>query len=140
VPSAYERPMHCINLRATLGRLEHRQGHLVLALILPAHPYSHAALHVVDRIGYTDNVGHHAETFVKVNISEHIRPQLRKGRVAALHDDTEGIHCTLTPGHVPGGVERAAGGAMAAGIEDDLVAGVARLVGEFVAFRGFPEG
>jgi hypothetical protein len=41
---------------------------------------------------------------------------------------------------VPGAVERATGSAMASGIEDDLVAGVARLVGEFMAFRGFPEG
>ena len=132
--------MHRIHLRAALGRLEHRQGHLTLALILPAQPYPHAALHIVDRICHTNNIGHHAETFVEVNVREHIRPQFGKGRVAALHDDTEGIHCTLALGHVPGGVERATGGAMASGIEDDLVAGVARLVGEFVAFGGFPEG
>ena len=29
---------------------------------------------------------------------------------------------------------------MAAGIEDDLVAGVARLIGQLVAFGGLPEG
>jgi hypothetical protein len=132
--------MHRIHLKATLGGLEHRQGHLALALVLPAHPHPHAAVHIVDRIRYTDNIGHHAETFVEVNVCEHIRPQLGKGRVAALHNDTEGIHRPLTLGHVPAGVERAAGGAMASGIENDLVAGGARLVDEFVTFRGFPEG
>jgi hypothetical protein len=94
----------------------------------------------VNWICHTNNIGHYAETFVKVNIREHIRPQLCEGRVTALHNNTEGIHRALALGHVPGGIKRAAGGAMAAGIEDDLVAGVARLVGEFVTFSGFPEG
>ena len=119
--------MHRIYLRATLGGLEHRERNLPLTLILPAHPHPHATLHVVDRICHTNNIGHDAETFVEVNVREYIWPQLGKSRVAALHNDTEGIHRPLTLGHVPGGVERAAGGAMASGIENDLVAGGARL-------------
>src|SRR5215471_1458987 len=103
--------------RVTLSdRLEHRQRHLALALVLPANAHPHPTLHRIDRIGHTNDVGHHAETFVQVNVREHIRPQLGKGRVAALHYDTKGIHGPLTLRNAPGSVERAAGCAMAPGI------------------------
>ncbi len=127
-------------LNNALGRRKHREGYGAVTLVLPGEPHTHAALHVVDRIGHADDVGHHTKTFVEVNVRQHIRSQLRKGRVAALHDDAEGIHRALTPGDTPGGVERAAGGTMAPGIEDDFVAGVARLIGKLVAFGGLPEG
>src|SRR5262249_52025715 len=62
-----------------------------------------------------------------------------KGRMTALHDDSEGVHGSCTLRHTPGQVTRAALGAMAARIEDHGVARITRLIGQLVPFRGLPE-
>src|SRR5215510_14371441 len=58
----------------------------------------------------------------------------------ALHDDAKGIHSALTLRDAPGQFARPADGAMAARIEDNRVAVVARLVSQLVAFRRLPKG
>ena len=71
---------------------------------MPAQLHAHAALDVPGGVLHAHNIGHDAEAFIQIHVGNGVGTQFGKGRVTALHDDSEGVYGSCALRHTPGQV------------------------------------